>query len=192
MMPSGIQRRAPLTPLPMKGTQHDAPAAAARRRRSSGESFSQNATGTCTATSAATTAMRDEQHVARQEVGRRVARELRVVGQRDRGAVDHHQAEREQRDDDADERAVEAEQARRLAAVDADPFAHRDRLGDGAAAAPARRAARAGAAHDAGASARRASAWSDARRSAALMRPLPAIGRDRARTAATKTSARCA
>ena len=51
--------------------------------------------------------------MARQEVGRRVARELRVVGQRDRRRIHHHQAQREQRHDDPDQRLVEAEQARR-------------------------------------------------------------------------------
>ena len=137
MMPSGIQRRAPLTPLPMKGTSTITSSSSATTKIQ-GESFSQIETGTCTATSAGRDGDRHEHDVAREEVGRRVARELRVVGQRDRGAVDHHQAEREQGDDDADEGAVEAEQARRLAALDADPFAHRDRLGRAARLAACR------------------------------------------------------
>ncbi len=128
MKPSGIQRRAPFTPLPTNGrrTTHEQQQRGDedprrellpdRHRHLDDDQRGHEGD-------------REREQVAGQEVGRRVAREARVVGQRHGGAVDHHQAEREQRDDDGDERAVEAEQARRLAALDADPLAHRDRLG---------------------------------------------------------------
>ena len=56
MMPSGSQRRAPLTPLPMWGMSTITSSSSAATK-SQGESFSQAVTGTCKATSAATKAM---------------------------------------------------------------------------------------------------------------------------------------
>ena len=56
MMPSGIQRRAPLTPLPMKGTSTST-SVASEKTNSHGAQRSHAATGTCSAISAATKPM---------------------------------------------------------------------------------------------------------------------------------------
>ena len=59
----------------------------------------------------------DETGLAHQEVGLRVAREARAVGQRHRGGIDHDQAEQHQRHHHPDERVVEADDARRASRV---------------------------------------------------------------------------
>ncbi len=51
--PSGIQRRAPLTPLPIAGTSTKASSTSAATK-SQGATFSHNAIGNCTTTSAVT------------------------------------------------------------------------------------------------------------------------------------------
>ena len=56
MKPSGIQRRAPLTPLPTKGSSTTTSSSSAATKIQ-GESFSQTETGICTTTSAAITAI---------------------------------------------------------------------------------------------------------------------------------------
>ena len=135
----------------------------------------------------------EEQQVPVEKIGRRVARELGVVGHRHRSAVDHHEAERQQGDDDADKRAVEAEQARRLAAVDADPLAHRNRLGDGAAATVGRRGGRTRRARTPrlrlGGAEARAPGLEHVAEGEVHATPFRSAT---SRTAATKTSARCA
>ena len=55
MKPSGIQRRAPFTPLPMKGTSTMI-SSASDTANSHGAHFSQTAIGICSVTSAATKA----------------------------------------------------------------------------------------------------------------------------------------
>ena len=70
-----------------------------------------------------------EEDLTRHEKRRCIVRELRVVRQCDGGAVDHHDAHRQQPDHDAEQGFVEAEQARWLAAAHLDPVAHRYRFG---------------------------------------------------------------
>ena len=85
MMPSGIQRRAPLTPLPMNGTSTSTSSTSATTNTTAPH-FSQKAIGTCTTTMPASDGDGQRQQVADQEMGVLVAREARVVGQRDRCA----------------------------------------------------------------------------------------------------------
>ena len=93
MMPSGIQRRAPLTPLPTCGISTSDQQQQRRRRRATAPTSPRSPSAPAPPPARRRTPMRDAtSSVARQEVRRRVARELRVVGQRDRGRIDHHQA----------------------------------------------------------------------------------------------------
>jgi hypothetical protein len=67
--------------------------------------------------------------VARQEEGGRVARELRVVGQRHRGRIDHHQAEGDQRQHHQHQGVVEVGQPRGARAAELHAVAHRQAEG---------------------------------------------------------------
>src|SRR6184192_1512533 len=103
MRPRPSHRRAPFTPLPTCGTSTII-SSRSDSTNSHGATFSQVATGTWNATSAAmkdsamkiawryfNEGQRHEDRVAIQEMAVRVIREARVLRQRDRRRIDHHQ-----------------------------------------------------------------------------------------------------
>ena len=117
MMPSGIQRRELFTTLPTKGSSTSASSISATTK-THGACFSHADDRHLHRRQRGDEGDGQRQHVALQEEGLRVGGELRVVGQRDRGRIDHHHAQQHEHADHRHQRLVEGRQAHRAAAAD--------------------------------------------------------------------------